>query len=304
MTGRAPASSPAGPRLAAVLVLVLLLVPAGTGLAHALWTASATTTATVTGGVLGTAVAGTQGLTAENIATAGHTRPVPVTLHNTGDEPLGLSLAIATDDVTLDPARIELVLWKRTDATCPGTVPATGTVTGTLAAPPALPAGAQSAGGASATVVCAATRFTGTVFGSAGQSLTAAPSLIGRLAGTNWSATAHGATFTQTMAPAPAPVTGLTCANRDVLNLLGLVVGGNGIRLSWYTVPDATGYQVRSATGQVLADTATAAADLGQGVDPGASVQVAAVGPTGYSAAVSHPVHRNPLLGLRCGSAP
>lgn len=290
-------------RLGLLLGLVVFLVLSGTGLAHAFWTTSATTTATATAGNLTAELDGTAGLSAQNINTTRYTPPVQLILYNTSTVPLAYSLALTHEPGTLDPAQVELTLWTPTSTTCPTTVPTTGTVTGTLAAPPALPSPAVTGTPGSTTAVCVATRFTGTLIGAAGKSLTATPHLTGRLDGTDWSTTIQGGPFTQTIAPAPGPVTNLRCANRDVLNLLGIVVGGQGIRLTWGTVTGATGYEVRSATGAILAKVSTTSVDLAQSVDPGSSVTVVAMGPTGYSPVVSYPVHRQSLTGLRCGSA-
>lgn len=87
--------------------------------------------------------------------------------------------------------------------------------------------------GASLTL-CAATRVTGELAGTAGKTLTATPAMTASYATTTWSATATGAAFTHTMAPAPNPVTSITCEN----------LSSGRVRLSWAPIPGAASYQI------------------------------------------------------------
>jgi predicted ribosomally synthesized peptide with SipW-like signal peptide len=277
----------------------LFLVLAGTTGANALWSASTTTTAPVAAGTLSVDLSGTEGLSAAAIDSENYSAPTPLTVDNTSPVALDYTLSLPAATGTLDSAHVGLVLWASTGDTCPTEVPSTGTVAGTLADPPALPPGTTSAESGATTVVCAATRILpDRLFGTAGKSLTLTPSMVGALAGTTWTTRGTGAAFTQAIADAPAAVANLTCTDLELLDPPD--TGGDGIRLTWDESEGAEKYQVRSATGQVLTDTGDTSVTLPAQTDPGSSVQVAAVGPTGYSDAQSYPVHRDPETGLRC----
>ncbi|GGG70048.1 hypothetical protein GCM10011374_38230 [Kocuria dechangensis] len=286
-------------RLSAVVGASVFLVLAGTAGATALWTAATTTTTPAAAGALSTELTGTAGLSAAAIDSEDYGAPTRLTVDNTSAAGLDYTLSLETTTGALDPTYVELVLWTSTDGTCPAEVPSTGTSAGTLAEPPALPGGTSSAEAGATTVVCAATRILpDRLFGTAGQSLTLVPSVVGSLTGTTWTTRGAGAAVTQTIAPAPAAVTNLMCTDRDLLDSPD--TGGDGISLTWEDVDGADGYQVRSDTGQVLTETTGTSAVLAAGENPGSSVQIVALGPTGYAEATSSPVHRDPQTGLHC----
>lgn len=295
-----PAPAVTRHRLAVVVGLAVFLVLTGTGVATALWTTAATTTAPATAGRLTVGLAGTAGLTTQNITTTKHTSPVELTLHNTSSVPVTYNLKLGRNTGTLTATEIQLVLWEREGTACPTTIPATGTTTGTLADPPPVPAAIRTGQPGSTTALCAATRFTGTLFGSADRSLTATLGLIGRLTDTNWRATAEDGALTQTIAPAPDTVTNLQCNNQDAL--LGLL--GSGIRLTWTPAAGATKYTVRTSAGRTL-EVTDPTVDLAiNNAGEATWVDVVAIGPTGESTAVRKPVRVSSvlLLGrtLRC----
>ena len=198
MTRRSPYFSAGHTRLAAVTGLVTILMLSGTGLAHAVWTAAATTTGTVATGNLSMAVTGTGDLKTEYLAAGEYTQPQPLTLENSSPVALDYTLtATGMEGATLSPTDVEIALWERTGATCPTTVPSTATSVGTLDQPLVLPPLTADAGVAnSTTVLCAATKFTGVFFNSSGNSLTATIHLTGT-SGTKWSTTVSGPAFTQ-----------------------------------------------------------------------------------------------------------
>ena len=201
MTRKSSYFSAGHTRIATVVGLMTFSVLSGTGLAHAVWTAAATTTGTVTAGSLSAAITGTGDLTTKYLAAGEYSQPQQLTLENSSPVALDYTLtATGMEGATLNPADVEITLWERTDTECPTTVPSTGTSVGTLNEPLVLPPLAAGAGAAtSTTVLCAATKFTGTISDAAGNSLTATIDLTGT-SGTNWSTTVSGPTFTQVVA--------------------------------------------------------------------------------------------------------
>ncbi len=289
MTTTAPRFRPA-----AILGLVVFLVLTGTGLAHALWSATATHTTTVAAGKITIAVDG-PGLAATNIDSTTWNGPTPLIVRNTSAVDLSTEVAFTTTGA-LDPHRVHLALWPRTGPSCPTTIttPPAAATTGTLAAP-ALPAGSTTAKAGGAIALCAATRLSGDLTGTAGKSLTATPVITTAYANTTWSATATGAAFTHTMASAPAPVSSITCQN----------LSNGRIRLSWPAVTGATSYQIDAP--QRTRDVKTPTVDLTR-ADTGSAwweyrtVTITAAGATGNSVAV--PTRVGILLGTLTGACP
>lgn len=273
-----------------VIGLVLLLMFTGTGVASARWVIAATATTPVTAGQLTTELSGTAGLGASNMIRNQYTSPVALTVHNPNPVPVDYTLAFAPTSGTLPPAEVGLTVWRPAGTICPATVPATGTATGTLATPPAVPV--VGASGGSATVVCAATRFTGALATSGGRSLTVTPTLTAHMTTGSWTATATAASFTHATAaaatPPPGPVTNLTCTS------VGDHHATAGVQLAW--TPPASGaasYQIRTSTGVIIIANATSPTFLNvnnvSGTNP-ITLQVVAVGAGGNT---STPQNRN-----------
>jgi hypothetical protein len=267
-------------RRALLVGLVVFLVLTGTGLAQAVWTTATTHTTTVTAGNLTAALDG-PGLTANDITTDAWHGPTTVTIRNTSEVPVSARLAFTTTG-TLEAQRVQLALWPRTGTTCPTTVPSTA-ATSTLAAP-VLPASATTVAAKASVVLCAATRVSAELAGTAGQSLTATPVVTTTYPGTTWTATATGAAFTHTMAPAPAstpnPVSSIVCTP----------LANNRIQLSWTPVAGATDYRIEAP--QKTQQTPNPSVVLTRG-DIGGSdgayrtVTITALGPLGNSSPVS-----------------
>lgn len=198
MTRKPPYFSAGHARLAAVVGLVTFLVLTGTGLANAVWTAAATTTGTVTAGTLSAAITGTGQLETTYLTAGEYTQPQPLTLENSSPVALDYALsATSMEGGTLSPVDVQIALWERTGTTCPDTVPSIDATVGTLDQPLVLPPLAAGAGAAtSTTVLCAATKYTGAIPESTGNSLTATIHLTGT-SGTKWSTAVSGPTFTQ-----------------------------------------------------------------------------------------------------------
>lgn len=197
-------TSPCAPlrtRMAIVLVLSIMLLLTSAGVATAQWVTAATTTIPATAGTLTTGVAGTAGLGANNIDTDDYTTPVALTIDTPAPVPVDYTLQFHTRAGTLDPDEVTLTVWEPTGATCPTTVPDTDTDSGTLATPPPLPT--SRAVDEPHIVVCAATRFTGTLAESAGHFLTTSPILTAQLVTGTWTATARGDDLTHTMSSDP-----------------------------------------------------------------------------------------------------
>lgn len=276
-----------------LLSLITAITLAGTGVATAQWIIAATTTTPLAAGSLTTELAGSEQLGAADIADHRYTAPVALTLRNPGLVPVDHTLSFTPHPGTLHPADIEVAVWQPAGAACGATVPDSGVATGPLTSPPSLPV--TGAPGESETVVCAATRFTGTLFGSAGNSLTAVPTLTAQLTGGTWTATDTGTGFTHTIAPAPAPVTNLRCENVNALLLLPA-----GVELRWDPVDGATGgYEVTFPTGRTVStDTPHIRLSL---LDTGNSpswAEVTALGVTGASTATRQALRVGALLGL------
>lgn len=183
------------------LSLSVILLLTGTGVATARWIIAAITTVPVTAGELTTEVTGTVGLDALDISNDQYTTPATLTFYNSSTVSVHYTWEFSFSSGTLDPATIALTVWEPTGTSCPTTVPDTGTFAGTLAAPPSLPATAIS--GQSGMVVCAATRFLGSIAEVAGGSLTTTPTVTADLTTGTWTATVSGDSFTHTIASDP-----------------------------------------------------------------------------------------------------
>ncbi|MGD8193195.1 hypothetical protein ACEXQB_001725 [Herbiconiux sp. P18] len=194
-------------------VAVFALASATVG-ANASWTAPSVPLGQVSANAASATVSagGTASLTHEYRFTAA-TAPTanlvlaPLTFQNTGTAPLALSIAVTTTNGTL-AAKIALTLW--TAASCGTTVPATGVTAGTLQNPPALPGSFSSVAAGASVVLCAATRLSGTVAASQGETTTATLVLTGRV-GTSWTATSTPPAFTQNVYRVGSP-TAVTCS--------------------------------------------------------------------------------------------
>jgi hypothetical protein len=139
-----------GLRAAVVLGIIVILVGIGTGSSFAAWTAATSKGATATAATTALSTAGIDALATTykpglaGVTTATLSDTVPVTVTNTGSTPLGYALTVTGGNATVNGA-IALQVWKA-GATCDATTaPAAGATANTLAAPPALPADANSA---------------------------------------------------------------------------------------------------------------------------------------------------------------
>lgn len=255
-------------RVIVVIGLILGLVLASGGVATAQWMIKASTATPVAAGALSTELGGTVALANPEIVAGGFTDPVPLILHNPNPVPMSFDLTFDTRVDGLDPAEIELKLWEVPGPVCPSTVPATGVATGTLADGPALDAFMAPA--ESGIVLCAVTRFTGAAADRTDRSLTATPTLTASFGESEWTATATGTGFTQTL-PArlsllPEPVGHLRCTD------VGDHPHNSGVVLSWLPVPGATSYEVRTASGQLLGSSLTSTIFLDEtGHKPGSN---------------------------------
>ncbi|UFS58070.1 hypothetical protein [Subtercola endophyticus] len=255
-------------RLATLGVLVVFLVFFASSGASASWTAgpqnlsAASTAATATSTLTGTSALATS--YKFQVAAASPVIVAPLTVTNTGTAPLAYTLSAALTG-TLPAANVTLSLWMAVGGVCQATVPTGAGVatTGTLAALPALPGAATSAVPAASFVLCAATSLGTTVAASQGLSSAVTLTMTGRV-GTQWSAAAPGAAFTQSVFRTADP-SGLTCTPKTQL-ILGLLQ--SYVTLSW-TAPTAgttgTGlsYQlVRSPAGTVMKSSTTTSVDV------------------------------------------
>lgn len=238
-------------RALVVISLILGLVLAGSGVATAQWIVKATATAPVTAGTLHTQLDGTAALGATDLSDGEFTEPVALTAHNPNPVPVNFVLDFGTISGNLNPADVEVAVWGSAAPVCATTVPTAGVTTGTLA--DALDLDAMEVPAESDAVLCAATRFTGVADNRSEYSLTSAPTLIASLPGSDWTAIATGAEFTQVL---PAP---LFLAPEPVDNLRCTDVGDNphnsGVELSWLPVPGATSYEVRTEDDYLLEST-------------------------------------------------
>jgi hypothetical protein len=224
----------------AVGVFAAVLLVAVTGsTAGAYWVASSVSlTSTATGATASGTLAGTAGLTTEykftGAGTASTPTIAPLVFANTGTAPLAVTVAVSGVAGTLAP-NVVLTFWAGSAGACAATIPASGTTIGTLAVPPALPAAFASVAAGASVTLCAATRLNTTVAASQGQTVSPVFTLTGRV-GTNWTATAAGAAFTQSVfrVPDPAPI---TCAD-------GTGLGAGTVTLSWAGVSGATTYRI------------------------------------------------------------
>lgn len=189
----------AGFRASVALGLAIFLVAVGSTAGIAAWTASASKSASVTSarvavsstGLANLAVVYKPGLPGP--ASASLADVATVSVSNTGTAPLSYSLATSGGDSAFNQS-VTLQVWRGTGCTTSTAVP-TGTATGTLAAPPALPADANSAAAGASLSLCMRTSVTGPVGYAGGGQSSPTVSVVGAV-GDNWTAAASAA-FTQ-----------------------------------------------------------------------------------------------------------
>ncbi|SDZ09839.1 hypothetical protein SAMN05216554_2383 [Herbiconiux ginsengi] len=230
-------------RFALGVFVVTFLVAVTGSTAGAYWVAaSVSLTSTTTGATASGTLAGTAGLTKEykftGAGSASTPTIAPLVFANTGSAPLAVTLAVSGVAGTLAP-NVALTFWAGSAGACAATIPGSGTTIGTLALPPALPADFASVAIGASVTLCAATRLNTTVAVSQGQTVSPVFTLTGHV-GTNWTATAPGAAFTQSVyqVPNPAPI---TCVD-------GTGLGTGVVTLSWTAVPGATTYRIVKAS--------------------------------------------------------
>jgi hypothetical protein len=223
-------------------VAAFLVAVTGTT-AGAYWVASSVSlTSTASGAAASGTLAGTSGLAKEykftGAGTASTPAIAPLVFANTGTAPLAVTLGVSGVTGTLAP-NVVLTFWTGSAGACAATVPATGTTIGTVAVPPALPAAFTSVAAGVSVTLCAATRLNTTVAASQGQTLSPVFTLTGRV-GTNWTAPAAGAAFTQSVyrVPSPSPI---TCVD-------GTGLGSGTVTLSWTGVSGASTYRIVKAS--------------------------------------------------------
>ena len=234
-------------RVAIAAGVAAFLVLVGTGAASAGWTApGVNASASASGATTSMTLGGSAALATQYKFTGGASPIVvkPLTVANIGSAPLTYSLAVSGVADNPLAASVKLTLWRSTGATCAATPPTTGSTVGTLAAPPALPADANSAASGVSLTLCAATQLTTTTAASQGRSVTPTISVTGQVGG--WSTSATDAAFAQSVYQVP-DATALTCTPVRA-NLFSQVV-----TLAW-TAPANTGstgaitYRVVDAT--------------------------------------------------------
>lgn len=195
--------------LGPIAALVTLAVLGSAGGATAAWIASTSVAASVSSTTIATTAQLTSGLDANYrsgttaTATAGQ-----LTIANTGGAPLSYTLVtqLGAASSSALAGKIRLRLWS--GSAC-GTTAPSGAVSTTLAdSAPALPTAARSLAPGTSVVVCVSTQIDGQTDASlSGQSVTAAFRVTGAV-GTNWTAAATTAAFTQSVSglgPASAP---------------------------------------------------------------------------------------------------
>jgi len=193
-----------GLRAAVALALTVVLVGVGASVSFAVWTAAVSkgasvsaASATVTSSGLDTLAATFKpGLPGVSDAALSDTARATVT--NSGGTPLAYGLAVTGGNATINPL-VALQVWK-TGATCDATTTAAaGATSGTLAAPPLLPADANSAVAGAAVSLCLRTSISAANHATAGGLSTTPTISITGTVGSNWTSTS-AMTFTQTAA--------------------------------------------------------------------------------------------------------
>jgi hypothetical protein len=196
--------------LALASALIAALTLAGGTAAHAVWTTSATASASAQAGSIGVSLSDFSGLNASYAAGTTSTQST-FTVTNTGSVPIAATaLTLAVSGPTATQQAVSVALWPaQSDGSC-GTAP---TTTATLAAPPALPATALGTGASA--VFCIRTAVPTTApSGTAGTSVTVVPTVTATSG--SWSASQSAAAFTQTIsAPASTALQGLCTTARQ-----------------------------------------------------------------------------------------
>jgi hypothetical protein len=230
-------------RIALGLFAATLLVAVTGTAAGAYWVASSVSlTSTANGATASATLTGTGALTKTyqfaGAGTASTPTIAPLVFANTGSAPLAVTLGVFGVTGTLAP-NVVLTFWAGSAGVCAAAVPGSGTSVGTLAGPPALPATFASVAAGTSVTLCAATRLNTTVAASQGQTVSPVFTLTGRV-GTNWTAPAPGAAFTQSVyrVPDPAPI---TCVD-------GTGLSSGVVTLSWPAVSGASTYRIVKAS--------------------------------------------------------
>ena len=235
-------------RFALGVFVATVLVAVTGSTAGAYWVASSVSlTSTANGATASGTLGGTAGLTKTyqftGAGSASTPTIAPLVFANTGTAPLAVTLAVSGLTGSLAP-NVVLTFWAGSAGTCAATIPGTGTSVGTLAVPPTLPAAFGSVAAGTSVTLCAATRLNTTVALSQGQTVSPVFTLTGRV-GTNWTATAAGTAFTQSVYRVPDP-TPVTCVDGTGLN-------SGTVTLSWPAVSGATTYRIiKTSDGSVV----------------------------------------------------
>lgn len=191
-----PRRSPFRSRLTLTVGVTVFLTLVGTAGASALWTAPAA-------GISGTVASDTVGIQLSldkplavtyNASTA--TTSSRLTVRNSGGATVPYTVTVPADRSALAQA-IVVKVWSAASATdCAAVTPPTGASTGTWATFPTI-SGESLASGASA-YWCVRTTLDRVVTATVGQSVSAAFTATGTLAGTNWTSSAVSAAAVQT----------------------------------------------------------------------------------------------------------
>jgi hypothetical protein len=236
-------------RLTVIVGLSVFLVLAGSGVATAMWTSSASVTGSVTAATTSMTIGGAKPLDTQ-YAFAGDASHSPtivrtMMIKNTGTAPLGYTLSISGVAGNALAPLVKLTLWTTTGACA--TTAGTGATTGTLASPPALPSDALSAAPGNSFGLCASTSLNSTIVASQGLSVTPTLTIIGTVGTSTWNTDTSDAPFTQTVYKMSDP-TSLTCTQAKK---------AQSVTLSW-TAPvnyGSTGnlsYQVVDTSGKLI----------------------------------------------------
>jgi hypothetical protein len=228
-------------RLAVGVGLVVFLVLIGSGAAQATWTAlSSALSAKVSTGQPSVAFGDAGTLNRTYGFTTGSTSTIniqSVTISDNGTTPFtSYALTSTTSNATYGQ-KILLWIWSPTTTGCGSTVSGTP---GTLAVPPTLPA-AASVGGAVSSVLtlCMATQLNTSVILTAGQTVTTALTITGRI-GTNWQAVSTSSITQSSVLPDPV----VTCQTVGILPPLLL----DGAQITVTLPTGASGYTVYNGT--------------------------------------------------------
>lgn len=240
--------------LGAIAALVTLAVLGGAGGAAAVWTASASVSASTSSVAVATTLGQTGALATTYRYTGSTSAPATgrLVIANTGGAPLtyGLTRHLAGDGSLAQ--KTTLRLWT---GTC-GTTAPSGAVTTTLAdAAPPLPAAARTLAPGASVAVCVSTQIDGASNAALqGQTLTATFTATGTV-GTNWTTTASAAAVTQSvyrLAAAGAPACVRTPPREAVLTWTAPANRTPGATLTYRVLDTASG-----ATIATLASAAT-----------------------------------------------